>query len=86
MTTPQDAPLLAALEIQYSALAPIVERVTGLRSRLASATPSEWRGQARQAFEAADHAVGLAIDTAEEAARRAYVLTGSALRTVDARG
>ncbi|NYF09327.1 hypothetical protein HDC94_000483 [Leifsonia sp. AK011] len=86
MTTPQDAPLLAALEIQYSALGPILARVTALRSQLASATPVEWQGQARRAFEAADHAVGLATDTAEEATRRAYVLTGSALRTVVARG
>ena len=86
MTTPQDAPLLAALEIQQSALAPILPRVTALRSQLAAATPVEWQGQARQAFAVAEHVVGLSINTAEESARLAFVLTGSAMRTVVARG
>ena len=86
MTTPQDAPLLAALEIQHSALGPIAARVSALRSQLATAMPPEWRGRARDAFALAGQAVGASIDSAEDPARRSFVLTGSAVRAVVARG
>ena len=86
MTNPQDAQLLVALEIQHSALGPILARVTALSSQLATAAPVEWAGRAQEAFTVAEQVVGASIDSAEAAAHSAFVLTGSAARTVIARG
>lgn len=85
MTSPQDALLLSALELQLSAIARPSARLAPLRAQVAAAAPAEWRGDAREAFLGALQVVSHAVETAEDAARNALSLTSVAVREVAAR-
>jgi len=84
--TPQDAQLLAALELQHAALGPLVARSARMQRQLATVVPAEWSGPARQAFALAMRAVAASVDYADETVRSAFTLTGAAARVVASRG
>lgn len=85
MTTPHDALLLSALELQLSAIASPSAKLAPLRAQVAAATPAEWRGGARDSFVAAVQIVGYSVEAAEDAVRNALSLTSAAVREVASR-
>lgn len=85
MTSPQDALLLSALELQLSAIASPNAKLAPLRAQVAAAAPTEWRGGARDAFIAAVQVVAYSVEIAEDAARNALSLTRAAVREVASR-
>ncbi len=83
MTQPQDAALLAALELQAQRLTIVLHRLENARRELVPAHAQFWRGSARNAYVGA---VGTTVDSGIAAVRSARDGTSAAIAAVTARG
>lgn len=86
MTQPQDAALLAALELQAQRLTIVLHRLENARRELVPAHAQFWRGSARNAYVGAVGTVGTTVDSGIAAVRSARDGTSAAIAAVTARG